>query len=168
MSSGTRRSTSTGRRTPQNPPEEADRLFEEITSDARVFSGHSLLGELLSAGEFEVAASNYVYNTETVIDKGAPVAWEPAVEPVISRPNGVAVVRDAAHPATATLFADWILSDGQENLVDLHYEPARKDLATSPGVEEIHVDVEDFVANEEEWTERYDQLLRLGEAEPAE
>jgi iron(III) transport system substrate-binding protein len=145
---------------------EADELFERIARNATVVTGHSLLGELLAAGEFEVAASNYRYLTKNLIERGAPVSDTPQVEPVFSRANGVALLRDAQHPATAILFVDWLISDGQEALLAFHHDPARRDLAGS-GRGEVLVDIESYVAEQEKWTERYERLLSLGEAVPA-
>src|SRR3954465_3060630 len=46
-------------------------------------------------------------------DEGAPVAWTPAVEPVILRQNGVGLLENAKHPAAAALFAEWAPGPGQ-------------------------------------------------------
>jgi iron(III) transport system substrate-binding protein len=78
--------------------QEVDEIFEQIAQDALFVKGHTLMGDLLAAGEFSVAASNYSYLVENVKEEGAPVAWEPPIEPVISRPNGIALVRGAQHP----------------------------------------------------------------------
>lgn len=142
--------------------QEVNKLFEDMASDALFVKGHTLTGDLLGAGDFQVAASNYSYLIEGVIDDGAPVEWEPPVEPIISRPNGVGLVRNGQHPATAILFVDWILTDGQEVLQEFALDPARSDLATAPNAEEILVDLEGFTEDQEEWTDRYEQLVELG------
>jgi iron(III) transport system substrate-binding protein len=122
-----------------------------------------LMGELLSGGEYAVGASNYSYLVEGDIADGAPVAWQPPVEPILSRPNGVALVNQAPHPATAILFVDWILSPaGQELLAEFKLDPALERLATTPTANEVLVDVPGFVAQQEEWTDRYEQLVTLG------
>ena len=143
--------------------EEANKLFEDMASDALFVKGHTLTGDLLGAGDFQVAASNYSYLVEGVIADGAPVAWEPPVEPIITRPNGVGLVRNGQHPATAILFVDWILTDGQEVLQEFALDPARSDLATAPNTEEVFVDLESLNEEQEEWTDRYEQLVQLGE-----
>jgi iron(III) transport system substrate-binding protein len=142
--------------------QEADGIFEQMAQDALFVKGHTLVGDLLAAGEFSVAASNYSYLVENVKEEGAPVAWEPPVEPVISRPNGIALVRGAQHPATAVLFMEWVLSDGQETLQEFNLDPARADIVTTPGTDEIFVDVESYVNEQAEWTDRYEQLVTLG------
>lgn len=142
--------------------QEANRLFEEMADGALFVKGHTLTGQLLSGGEFSVAASNYSYLVEGNIADGAPVAWKPPVEPILTRPNGVALVRNAQHPATAILFLDWVLSSGQEVFAEFKLDPARQDLYTTPANQEVLVDVESVVEEQEEWTERYEQLATKG------
>jgi iron(III) transport system substrate-binding protein len=143
--------------------EEADQLFSDIAQGAIFVKGHTVMGDLLAAGEYSVAASNYSYLVQNIVDKGAPVAWEPPAEPVISRPNGVALVEGAPHPATAILFVDWILSDGQEVLQEFNLDPARADIATAPQANEIFVDLDSLSEELDEWTKRYEELVDLGE-----
>jgi iron(III) transport system substrate-binding protein len=142
--------------------EEINGLFEQMAEGGLFTKGHTVMGELLSAGEFQVAASNYSYIVQNAVEAGAPVAWEPPVEPILSRPNGIGLVRGARHPATAVLFMEWMLTDAQELLVDFNLDPARQDLATAPTAEEVLVDLDKYIAEQEEWTDRYEQLTSLG------
>jgi iron(III) transport system substrate-binding protein len=145
---------------------EVDEVLERIARNGRVVTGHLLVGELLDAGEFDVAASNYKHLVQDSIDEGAPVAMEPFVEPVFSRANGVGLVADSPHPAAAILFIDWILTDGQEVLVESNLDPVRRDLARKATEEEVLIDVQQFVDDQDELTERYEELLSLGEEVP--
>jgi iron(III) transport system substrate-binding protein len=89
------------------------------------------------------------------------VAYQPLVEPVVSRPNGVALLKTSAHPATAVLFVEWLLgADGQRVLKENNVEVARRDLVTPLHVKELPVDVEGFADVAREWNDRYDALLR--------
>jgi iron(III) transport system substrate-binding protein len=142
---------------------EADRLFEDIARNARIVSSHNLMAQLLAAGEYAAAASSYIHLARDTIDKGAPVSFDPLVQPVFSRPQGVGLLETARHPAAAILYVDWLLSDGQKVLKEHNVEPARKDLVTAPDAQEILIDVEEFVAEQEKWNDRFDELLRLGE-----
>jgi iron(III) transport system substrate-binding protein len=141
---------------------EADRRLESMARNARVVNGHALMTELLVAGEFAVAPSAYSYQTRNAIEKGAPLAAEPTVEPVISRPQGVGLLTTAEHPATAVLFVEWLLGDGQEVLREHDADVSRKDLA-SDTKGELLVDVAAFVDERREWDERYERLIGLGE-----
>ena len=95
-----------------------------MANGAKVVKGHTVMGELLSAGQFSVAASNYCYLVQRAADKGAPVAYQPFVQPVIARPQGAALMKSAPHPAAALLFVDWLLTEGQQVIVDLSLTPS--------------------------------------------
>jgi iron(III) transport system substrate-binding protein len=145
--------------------EETQKIFEDMARGGTITKGHTVMGELMAAGDVGVAASNYSYLVQQLEDKGAPVAWEPPVEPIVSRPNGVGLVRNAKHPATALLFEEWLLSEeGQKVLADEKLDVARKDMATAKGSEEIRVDLPSFIEQQDEWTDRYEQLTQLGES----
>ena len=77
-------------------------------------TGHSLMAELLSAGEFPLTPTEYNQDVERQIQKGAPVKWK-ALAPTFGRPNSIGVAQNAPHPHAAMLFIDFILSrEGQE------------------------------------------------------
>ena len=144
-------------------PQEADRLFTAMARNAAFVKGHTVMGELLGAGEYAVSASNYSYLIQNGLEKGAPEAWKPVVQPVLARPNGVAVVRGAKHPAAAVLFTDWILSPaGQKLLAQLNLDVSRKDMVTAGNANQVLVDLPSLLKNQKTWEERYDKLTRLG------
>jgi iron(III) transport system substrate-binding protein len=145
---------------------EIDGLFADIANGAKVVKGHTVMGELLSAGQFSVAASNYTYLVQRGADKGAPVAYQPFVQPVIARPQGIALMKSAPHPAAALLFEDWLLTEGQKVFVDMGLTPSiEPDGLKDPleGVEVIPVDVNKLLTEQKQWSERYDALLEKGD-----
>jgi iron(III) transport system substrate-binding protein len=144
---------------------EADRLFEAIARNSLVIKGHTVMGQLLAAGEFAVAP-NYLHTTLNLMADGAPLAWEPAVEPIIPRPNGIGLIRDAKHPAAAVLFTDWLLGKGQEVLDEMNVDPAARAYATGSNLRETNVDLATLAAEQERWTERFDRLASLGKEVP--
>jgi iron(III) transport system substrate-binding protein len=146
-------------------PEEIDQIFADMADGAKVVKGHTVMGELLSAGQFALAASNYTYLVENVKQKGAPVDYLPLVEPVIARPNGFGLMKTADHPAAAMLFADWMLEEGQQVLVDEGLTPAVPPSGNDPleGLEVIPVDVERLLNEGDEWSDRYDKIVSRGE-----
>ncbi len=92
--------------------------------------GHILLAELVGAGEVPVALTCYQANIETMKRKGAPIDWLP-VEPVVGRPQGIAVAKFAPHPNAALLFADFVLSvEGQEMFNAMGRAPANTRVKT--------------------------------------
>jgi iron(III) transport system substrate-binding protein len=145
--------------------DEADRLAEAMAANFVVVNGHTVLGELMAAGEFELGV-NYLHIVENLAAEGAPLAWQPAVEPIFPRANGVGLVRGAEHPAAAMLFYDWLLAEGQEVLLAVNTTPVRADLGAAADLEQVTVDLPSLAAEQAAWGERWDNLLRLGEVGP--
>jgi iron(III) transport system substrate-binding protein len=80
----------------------------------QVRTGHTLITELVAAGEIPLAAAVYNHAIERLSKTGAPVKWK-ALEPTFGRPGAVGVTKNAPHPHAALLFADFMLSrEGQE------------------------------------------------------
>ncbi len=143
---------------------EIDKLFADMADGAKIVKGHTVQGELLSAGQFSVVASNYTYLVERVKQKGAPVDYKPLVEPVIARPNGVGLMKTAQHPAAAMLFYDWMLEEGQEVIAEEGLTPSiAKGEDPLEGVEVIPVDVEALLNESDMWSKKYDAVIQGGE-----
>lgn len=145
---------------------EVDQLFSAIAANAKVVNGHTTQVQLLGAGQFDVAASAYSHNVETAADDGAPIIWRPQdgkpVEPIVLRPNGAGLVKNAAHPATATLFMDFLLSDeGQQIIADSH-QLGSVVTESDPleGLQTVTVDVATYLDQAQEWNDRYTRLLQ--------
>lgn len=86
--------------------------------------GHVLLSELVAAGEVPVALTTYNSNVEPLKRKGAPIDFVP-VQPVVARPQGIGIARNAPHPHAALLFADLVLSpEGQRLFESMGRVPA--------------------------------------------
>jgi iron(III) transport system substrate-binding protein len=139
--------------------EEADRLFEGIARNARVASSYAVMTELLGAGDFDVVATDYRHLVARIAGEGAPITFEPLVEPVYTRSNGVAIVKDAEHPASAMLLVDWILGEGQKAIERGGYVPVREHDRIEG--RRVPIDVEAYADEAREWQDRYDELLRL-------
>lgn len=76
--------------------------------------GHTLMVELVSAGELELTPDAHVQGVARLKDKGAPIEWK-ALQPAFGQPSSVGVARRAPRPHAAQLFADFILSgEGQQ------------------------------------------------------
>jgi iron(III) transport system substrate-binding protein len=99
-------------------------LVRRAASSARMVDGHTLMTELLAAGEFDAAASVYKHRAAQLKAKGAPVEWQPPVQPIVIRPNGVGIYADTDAPATALLFADFMMTDVQKQLIGFDRTPA--------------------------------------------
>jgi iron(III) transport system substrate-binding protein len=98
------------------------RKLAALRPDVR--KGHILLANLIVAGEVPVGLTAYNSNIVPLKRKGAPVDFVP-VQPVVARPQGIGVARNAPHPHAALLFTDFVLSpEGQKLLESLGRVPA--------------------------------------------
>lgn len=145
---------------------QVDQLWKQIVGNAKVAKGHTVMSQLLSAGQTGVIAMNYTYLIQQDIDKGAPIAYRSADgtahAPAFPRPNGVGLMKDAQHPAAAMLFYDWLLTDGQKTLVEQGLTPSTKVPGDNSlkGITLDKYDVAGLTANEKQWADKYDSLLR--------
>ena len=88
--------------------------------------GHILVAQLVAAGELPVCLTIYNGNADSIKAKGGPIDWA-AVEPLVGRPQAIALAKNAAHPHAALLFADFMLSpEGQKLLADLGRIPSSR------------------------------------------
>lgn len=79
--------------------------------------GHVLLAQLVASGEIPVGLTMYQANVESIKKKGGPIDYVP-VQPVIARPQGIGVAKNAPHPAAALLFLDFVLSPEGQRLYE--------------------------------------------------
>lgn len=99
-------------------------------SHPQLRTGHTLLAELVAAGEVPIAAALYNHAVERLAKSGAPIKWK-ALAPTMGRAGGVAVSAKAPHPHAALLFADFILSrEGQELIKKRNRVPASTAIET--------------------------------------
>jgi iron(III) transport system substrate-binding protein len=143
---------------------QAQDYFHKIATGAAFTNGHTTMRQLLVAGEYALITSDYSYGISEVAARGAPVSWKDPkpVEPLFARPNGVALVRNAANPASAQLFAEWLLSDGQQVFVDNNIDPTRKDLVTTGAADVRILDIEKYLAEEDQAIKEYETIARDG------
>ena len=92
--------------------------------------GHALLARLVAAGELPIGLTVYSGNAESIKSKGGPIDWI-AVEPLVGRPQAIAVARNAPHPHAALLFVDFVLSaEGLKLLNEMGRVPAARSQRT--------------------------------------
>ena len=137
------------------------RKLAELKPDVR--KGHVLLAQLVAAGEIPVGLTIYSSNAETLKRKGAPIDWV-AVDPAVARPQGLAIMRNAPHPAAAVLYADFVLSpEGQKMYEDMGRPPVstkiKSNLSNFPYVLLDPVTVLDEA---EKWSRLWEELFLKG------
>lgn len=143
-------------------------FFRQLAANSKISKGHTVMGEMLSAGQFDVGTSLYSHTVENSAAQGAPVAWlHPdgmPVEPVVLRPNGAGLLKTAQHPATAMLFMDYLLSDGQQQIADANRIGSVVN-GDDPleGVEIITPPEEELLTESQKWNDLYAQIIQGGE-----
>jgi ABC-type Fe3+ transport system substrate-binding protein len=105
-------------------------LFRDIvaTNGISVRKGHSLLTNLVAAGEVPLALSAYGFLAEQAKRKGAPLDWF-VIPPAIARSTAQGLARNAPHPYAAVLFYDFLIGDeGQRILSSRSFLPASRNI----------------------------------------
>ena len=104
------------------------KLFRDIvaTNGISARKGHTLLTNLVAAGEVPLALTVYGFTAEQAKKKGAPLDWF-IISPLIARPAAAAVARNAPHPHAAVLFYDFLIGEAQPILASRDFvSPSRK------------------------------------------
>jgi iron(III) transport system substrate-binding protein len=146
-------------------------LIRQAAAAATPFDGHTLMTELIGAGEYQISPDNYHYRVESLIDDGAPLAWSPAIGPIIGGFGGSGIVATAQHPAAALLFMEYVMTDVQ----DEHWKgngrtPTTKDtklgILSDPAVELYLLDYAALMPDIEHWQDLYQQLVQASGKKP--
>jgi iron(III) transport system substrate-binding protein len=96
-------------------------------------AGHTLLAQLVAAGEVAIATVVYSNRVERMKASGAPIDWVRFKGPTITAINAISIPEKAPHPNAARLFVDFALSkDGQNLSRGLRRIPARPDVLPDP------------------------------------
>jgi iron(III) transport system substrate-binding protein len=138
-------------------------LFRAIVAanGMSVRKGHTLLANLVVAGEVPLALTAYNYRVAELKGKGAPIDGV-VLPPAIALPTGIAVFAHAPHPYAAALFMDFFLSDdGQRILLARGNVPTNRTVqAPPPGLN--FVDVAKYLDDGDKWTKLFKQTFAGG------
>jgi iron(III) transport system substrate-binding protein len=129
-------------------------------SGPQVRSGHTLLTELVAAGEIPLALTVYNQAVDKLKEKGAPLAWK-ALQPAFGRADGIALAKSAQHPHAALLFADFVLSpEGQRFIKQASRVPVNRRVDTSFDKGEFRIiDLAALLKNWDKWESRWQSLF---------
>jgi iron(III) transport system substrate-binding protein len=107
------------------------RLFREIVEEngISVRKGHSLLTNLVAAGEVPLALTVYGFLAEQAKLKGAPLDWF-VLPPAVARATAQGLARNAPHPNAAVLFFDFLLGEGQQILASRQFVTVSRKIDT--------------------------------------
>jgi iron(III) transport system substrate-binding protein len=146
--------------------QEVNDFFHQLAANSKIAKGHTVMGELLAAGQFDVAPSIYSHTVANAAEKGAPVAWQvngKPIEPVVLRPNGAGLMKSAKHPAMALLFLDYLLTDGQKAIAGANRIgaiPTDKDPLA--GVKTVSVPEDELLNDAQKWNDAYKNVTDAG------
>jgi iron(III) transport system substrate-binding protein len=120
--------------------------------------GHSLLAQLMTAGEFPLALV-YAFNIAELQRSGAPVQWITSAKPIVATTSGVGISAKTDAPASSRLFIDFALSpEGQKLMLESGRFSARKDLQTIKDLKPFAVP-EEVVLNLNKYLHEFTQLF---------
>lgn len=144
--------------------EEAVEVFRQIAANSQLTSGTTATADFLTAGQFDLSPNVLAHRIMQLQADGAPVEWQPAVQPVVAEPTAIALLKNARNPAGGLLYLDWVLSEtgGQQVFVEQQRTPAHVDVsATIVGdVEPIDADFEAIANDFEKWSTLWDEVVR--------
>jgi len=136
-------------------------LFRDIVAKngLSVRKGHTLLTNLVASGEVPLSLTVYNYKAEQLKNKGAPIDWF-TISPAIARANGVAMAKGAPHPNAAVLFFDFMLSDGQQILLERDIVPTSTKAQTKLNKMPLKfVDPKLVLDESAKWSNLYEEII---------
>ena len=126
----------------------------------QIRSGHTLMTELVAAGEIPVVLTLYNQAVDKLRERGAPIAWKP-LPPAFGRADGIGVAKQAPHPHAALLFVDFVLSpEGQRFIVAANRVPVNRRVESSFDRRDFRiVDLAPVVDEWDTWEKRWQALF---------
>ena len=142
--------------------EKAGMAYFQRLSDMKpdMRKGHVLFAELIAAGEIPVGLTAYNANAESLKRRGAPIDWV-AVQPVVARPQGIAIARNAPHAQAAIAFVDFVLSpEGQQLLESMGRVPVSTKVQTHMNqFDYTLVDSATVLDEQDKWNKEWERLF---------
>lgn len=114
--------------------EKGKAFFQRLRmQNPNVRTGHTLLAQLIAAGEDFLSPNTHSQGIATGQRNGAPVEWV-NLEPVIGSSNVSGLAKNAPHPHAAMLFLDFMLSKdgGQKILREVNRIPTHPEVLPDP------------------------------------
>jgi iron(III) transport system substrate-binding protein len=137
-------------------------FFKDLVTNngLSVRKGHTLLTQMVVAGEVPLALTVYQYSVEQAKKKGAPVDWF-VIEPAVSIMSGIGVAKKAVHSHAALLYYDYMLGPkAQAILARIGYLPTRTDVESPlKGVKIKYLDAITLLDNQEKSETQFRTIL---------
>ena len=137
------------------------KLFRDIVAanGMSVRKGHTLLTQLVVAGEVPMALTTYHYKAEQLKKSGAPIDWV-ILPPGIARFQGMGLARRAPHPHAALLWFDFMLTDAQEMLARRDFTVTSRKIGSPAHQLPLRfVDPKVVLDESEKWGKLYNEII---------
>jgi iron(III) transport system substrate-binding protein len=122
--------------------------------------GHTLIANLLAAGEFPVAIV-YSYTIDSMKKDGAPVEWIRTLDPVVAQGGYIALGARAVHTNSAKLFIDFVLSQKGQSIFNSRFRtPARNNMRPGSKLDVGYVPL-DVASRYQEYQQEFKQIFGL-------
>ncbi len=138
--------------------------FEKLAGmKPQIRSGHTLMTELVAAGEIPIVLTLYNQAVDKLKERGAPIDWKP-LPPAFGRADGIALAKQAPHPHAALLFADFVLSpEGQRIIKAASRVPVNRTVDSSFQKFDFRIiDLSTLVDEWDTWEGRWQTLFLKG------
>jgi iron(III) transport system substrate-binding protein len=136
-------------------------LFRQLKAknDVSIRTGHSLLANMVAAGEVPMALNVYQYKAIQLKRSGAPVDWL-ALEPALAFTTSAGILKNAPHPNAARLFYEFMLKEGQEVMASLDDMPSNTKVSSPlKGTRVTFVDPATALKNRQKWEDTFNDVI---------
>jgi iron(III) transport system substrate-binding protein len=132
----------------------------------QVRAGHSLVAQLVGAGEFQITPTIRVQTAEDLKSKGAPVEWAPIPPLAPNPPVAISLPKNAPRSNLAKLYIDYVLSqEGQKILASFKRNPTRGDVEPPvprvAKVKLIETDNDNMAKNYGRYTKEFGEIFGI-------
>jgi iron(III) transport system substrate-binding protein len=125
-----------------------------------VRKGHTLLTNLVAAGEMPIALTVFRKAAVQLNRTGAAIDWF-GLQPMVSQPGAVALVRGAPHANSAVLFYDFMIGEAQAILGSRQFIAATRKMDTPIDRSAITIPDPDGALDEaKRWQKAFDATFR--------
>lgn len=143
--------------------EQGTKLFRDIAASNgfSVRKGHSTLTSLVVSGDVPLGLTVYSWNPSQPKAKGAPIE-RLDLQPVVAQFSTMGILKNAPHPAAATLFYDFMLSEGQKILAEKDFPVTNKNYPSSYSSMQLKlIDPGRVLDNHEAWVKTYQDVINV-------
>lgn len=140
--------------------EERGRAFARqlAAQDLMLQRGHTLMTQLMIAGEVKIVVDGYHYQLDNFKELGAPVDYVIPDPLLLKNPSAVWLAKHAPHPHGAALLIDFLFSrEGQEEFARQNRLVARKDM---PWDFKQRILGRTHVLSSDQWGPKYNDLVK--------